>query len=100
MPLDKEAVARIAALARIRLDEAELAPLAADLSQILQWVERLNAIDTAAVAPMASVAASRLPMREDRVDDGDCRDAVLANAPLPARGAADRRFFAVPKVIE
>ena len=69
MALDKATVAHIAALARIRLAEAELEPLAAELSQILNWVEQLNEVDTIAVAPMASVATSGLPMREDRVTD-------------------------------
>jgi aspartyl-tRNA(Asn)/glutamyl-tRNA(Gln) amidotransferase subunit C len=95
MALDRTTVARIAALARIRLSEAELEPLASELSQILNWVEQLNEIDTGTVAPMASVAASGLPMREDRVTDGNCREAVLGNAPRSTRG-----FFAVPKVIE
>lgn len=95
MALDRAAVAHIAALARIRLAEAELEPLAAELSQILDWVAQLNEVDTSMVAPMASVAASGLPMREDRVTDGECREAVLGNAPRQARG-----FFAVPKVIE
>jgi aspartyl-tRNA(Asn)/glutamyl-tRNA(Gln) amidotransferase subunit C len=95
MALDRAAVAHIAALARIRLPKAELKPLAAELSQILNWVEQLNEVDTSAVAPMASVAASSLPMREDQVTDGGCRDAILGDAPRTARG-----FFAVPKVIE
>ena len=99
MALDTAAVKRIAALARIRLDEAELAPLAAELSQIVGWFEQLGEVDTADVAPMASVAATRLPMREDEVTDGNCRDAILANAP-PASGASERGFFAVPKVVE
>jgi aspartyl-tRNA(Asn)/glutamyl-tRNA(Gln) amidotransferase subunit C len=95
MALDRATVAHIATLARIRLPEAELEPLAAELSQILDWVEQLNEVDTSAVAPMASVAASNLPIREDRVTDGNCRDAILGNAPRTAKG-----FFAVPKVIE
>ena len=49
---------------------------------------------------MASVAATRLPMRNDRVTDGDCRDAILGNAPAASSGTTDRRFFAVPKVVE
>lgn len=100
MALDRAAVAHIAALARIRLAEAELEPLARELSQILNWVEQLNEVDTSAVAPMASVAASGLPTREDRVTDGDCREAILGNAPHSAPNAANRGFFAVPKVIE
>ena len=97
MALDKEAVAHIAALARIRLDDAELEPLAAELSQILGWVEQLGEVDTGDVAPMTSVAAIGLPMREDVVTDGGCRDAILGNAP---QTAPNRGFFAVPKVVE
>ena len=95
MALDKAAVAHIAALARIRLTEAELEPLAAELSQILTWVEQLAEVETTDVAPMTSVAATRLPMREDLVTDGDLREAILGNAPQAAKG-----FFAVPKVVE
>lgn len=95
MPLGKAEVAHIAALARIRLTEAELEPLAAELSRILSWVEQLGEIDTDGAPPMTSVAAMRLPMRDDAVTDGNCRDAILGNAPQPVKG-----FFAVPKVIE
>ena len=105
MALDKATVAHIANLARIRLGEAELEPLAAELSHILDWVEQLAEVDTSDVAPMTSVAALRLPMREDRVTDGDCREAILGNAPLAASGESSRAgpnrgFFAVPKVVE
>ena len=100
MALDRAAVAHIAALARIRIGEAELDGLAADLSQILAWFEQLNKVDTSGVAPMASVVATRLPMREDRVTDGACRDAILGNAPRPVRDRIDAAFFVVPKVIE
>jgi aspartyl-tRNA(Asn)/glutamyl-tRNA(Gln) amidotransferase subunit C len=100
MALDGAAVAHIAALARIRLAEAELEPLARELSQILTWVEQLNEVDTSGVAPMASVAAMALPMRADEVTDGDCRDAILGNAPRTVSGGADRGFFVVPKVVE
>ncbi len=95
MALDKAAVAHIAPLARIRLAEAELEPLAGELSHILDWVEQLNEVDTTGVPPMASAAAARLPMREDEVSDGGRRDDILGNAPRAARG-----FFAVPKVVE
>jgi aspartyl-tRNA(Asn)/glutamyl-tRNA(Gln) amidotransferase subunit C len=95
MALDKATVARIATLARIRLAEDELEPLAAELSGILDFVEQLAAVETEGVAPMSSVADVALPMRDDIVTDGNCRDAILGNAPLSARG-----FFAVPKVVE
>jgi aspartyl-tRNA(Asn)/glutamyl-tRNA(Gln) amidotransferase subunit C len=95
MPLDKAAVAHIASLARIRLSEAELEPLADQLSHILTWVEQLNEVDTSGVAPMASAASVSRPMRDDAVTDGGCREAILGNAPRAARG-----FFTVPKVVE
>ena len=95
MALDKAAVTHIASLARIRLSEAELEPLAAELSQILDWVAQLNELDTTGVPPMASTAAASQPMREDEVTEGGCRDAILGNAPRAARG-----FFTVPKVVE
>ena len=95
MALDKATVAHIATLARIRLSDAELDPLAEELSQILTWMEHLNEVDTSGVSPVASVAVAGLPMREDEVTDGRRREEILANAPRTARG-----FFVVPKVVE
>ena len=95
MALDKTDVARVAALARIRVAETELEPLALELSRILGWVEQLGEVDTDGVPPMTGIAATRLPMRDDVVTDGNCRDAILGNAPNQAKG-----FFAVPKVVE
>jgi aspartyl-tRNA(Asn)/glutamyl-tRNA(Gln) amidotransferase subunit C len=100
MALDKATVAHIAALARIRLGDDELEPLAAELSQILSWVEQLGEVDTSDVAPMSSVAAISLPMREDEVTDGDRQGAILGNAPQSAPNGTNRGFFAVPKVVE
>jgi aspartyl-tRNA(Asn)/glutamyl-tRNA(Gln) amidotransferase subunit C len=95
MPLDRKAVAHIATLARIRVPEEDLDALARELDQILHWVEQLGEVDTSAVSPMSGVGRAQLPRRADRVSDGGCRDAVLANAPEAAGG-----FFAVPKVVE
>jgi aspartyl-tRNA(Asn)/glutamyl-tRNA(Gln) amidotransferase subunit C len=95
MALDKATVAHIATLARIKLAESEQDKIAGELSHILSWVEQLAELATAGVAPMTSVAAMRLPMREDVVTDGNRRDDILANAPASAHG-----FFTVPKVVE
>ena len=95
MALDKATVARIAALARIKVPKADQEHLAAELSQILTWIEQLGEVDTHGVEPMASVVEMRLPMREDVVTEGNRRDAILANAPAAAQG-----FFVVPKVVE
>ena len=95
MSVDKDTVAQIAKLARIRIEEAQTEPLAAELSNILGWIEQLNELDTEGVAPMTSVVEIQAPLRADEVNDGDCRDEVLANAPEAADG-----FFLVPKVVE
>jgi len=95
MALDKATVAHIATLARIKLPEAEQDKIAGELSHILTWIEQLAEVDTSGVEPMTSVAAMRLPMRDDVVTDGDRQDDILADAPATSRG-----FFAVPKVVE
>lgn len=95
MAVDEATVRRVAHLARIRVEEAELGPLATELSRILAFAEQLAEVDVEGVEPMTSVTPMALKMREDVVTDGGARDAVLANAPLTREG-----FFAVPKVVE
>jgi aspartyl-tRNA(Asn)/glutamyl-tRNA(Gln) amidotransferase subunit C len=95
MAIDAAMVRKVAHLARIQVAEAELEPMAAELSGILAWIEQLNEVDTEGVAPMASTEAVSLPMREDVVTDGGGAAEVLANAPK-----SDRGFFVVPKVVE
>jgi len=95
MSLDKDAVRNIAFLARIRVPDESLEPLAGELDNIIGWVEQLAEVDTDGVAPMTSVAAMVMPKRVDVVNDGDCRDDVLANAPEP-----EGPFYTVPKVVE
>ncbi len=95
MPLDRATVKTIAILARVRVPDDQLEPLAGELSAILGWIEQLAEVDTGNVEPMTSVAAMLAPQRADVVTDGGRRDAVLANAP----DALDD-YFAVPKVVE
>ena len=95
MSLDKETVINIANLARIKVPDENLGHLARELSSIVNWVEQLNSVDTDGVEPLASVVDVTLPLREDKVSDGDCPNKVLANGPEIEDG-----YFAVPKVIE
>ena len=95
MAIDEATVRKVAKLARIELEEAEVAPLAEELSAILGWVEQLDEVDVEGVEPMTSVTGEKLPMRDDVVTDGGIRERVLANAPDAREG-----FFAVPKVVE
>ena len=105
MSLDKDTVARIVRLARLKVPDDELAPLAGELSGILAWIEQLNEVDTNNVEPLASVSDVTLPLREDKVTDGGIAARVLANAPGGAVyiDPSDQNaggFFTVPKVVE
>ncbi|HZL00259.1 MAG TPA: Asp-tRNA(Asn)/Glu-tRNA(Gln) amidotransferase subunit GatC [Caulobacteraceae bacterium] len=95
MAIDADTVRRVAKLAHIRQPQDRLEPLAAELSEILAWIEQLNEVDVTEVEPMTSAVAFPLPMREDIVTDGGDAGVVLANAPLARDG-----FFVVPKVVE
>jgi aspartyl-tRNA(Asn)/glutamyl-tRNA(Gln) amidotransferase subunit C len=95
MSIDVETVRKVAKLAHIREPEDKLAPLAAELSAIMGWIEQLAEVDTDGVEPMTSAVAAILPMREDVVTDGGDASVVLANAPASKSG-----YFVVPKVME
>jgi len=100
MSVTREQVAKIASLARINVDEADLDHMVPEFNNILAWVEQLGEVDTSSVEPMTAVIPQKLRLRDDVVDadpltGGGKRDDVLANAPVAEHG-----FFGVPKVIE
>ena len=95
MSVDTNTVRHIARLARIAVSDAEVEALAPELSNILGWIEQLQEVDVAGVAPMTAVIPNTLRLRDDVVTDGGIRGDVLANAPVAEHG-----FYAVPKVIE
>ncbi len=95
MTIDKNTVARIASLARIRLTEDEQNAMTKEFQAILGWIDQLQEVNTDDVPPLTSVVEITLPLREDKVTDGGYPEDVLANAPKQAAG-----FFVVPKVIE
>ena len=95
MSIDEGTAAKVAKLARIRVEEDRLPALAQEFNTILGFIEQLNEVDVENVEPMTSVTPQRLKRRADVVTDGDQQSAVLANAPDAREG-----FFAVPKVVE
>jgi aspartyl-tRNA(Asn)/glutamyl-tRNA(Gln) amidotransferase subunit C len=95
MNVDETTVRRIARLARIKITDEEAKSLETELSQILNWVEQLDEIDTKEVEPMTRVVAQELKRRKDEVTDGEIADDVIKNAPM-----ADDHFYVVPKVVE
>ena len=95
MSIDQKTAAKVAKLARIKVEDAALPALAAEFNTILEFIEQLNEVDVEGVDPMTSVTPQRLKRREDVVTDGNQQDKVLSNAPDAREG-----FFAVPKVME
>jgi aspartyl-tRNA(Asn)/glutamyl-tRNA(Gln) amidotransferase subunit C len=95
MSVDDATVRRIAHLARIRVEDDEVAHLKGEINAILSWVEQLQAVDVEGVGPMTSVTPMKMKMRDDEVTDGEIADQVTRNAPM-----SDDGFYLVPKVIE
>jgi len=95
MSLDPATVRRIATLARIHVEDADVPKLQAELNGILGWIEQLNEVNVDGVEPLTGATQMALKMRDDVVTDGGYPDRVLANAP---ERAGD--FYAVPKVVE
>jgi aspartyl-tRNA(Asn)/glutamyl-tRNA(Gln) amidotransferase subunit C len=95
MLLERAEVEKIAHLARIAIDEGQLASVARDLSNILDLVAQMNAVDTAAVAPLAHPLDMAQRLRPDAVTETDRRERFQAIAPATEAG-----LYLVPKVIE
>jgi len=95
MSIDKDKIKHTAKLARISLDEKKIESLSKDLSNIFNFIEKLNKINTEKVDPLTSILNNSLRTREDKVTDGGVRDKILENSPIK-----NEEFFIVPKVIE
>ena len=90
-PSQQKQLARLALLARLRVGTGE----SADVAAIAEWFEKIKNIDTEGIEPMTNPSEENARLREDKVADGNVREALLANAPDAQHG-----FFVVPKVVE
>jgi aspartyl-tRNA(Asn)/glutamyl-tRNA(Gln) amidotransferase subunit C len=88
-------VEHIAELARLSLSEDEKALYQEQLSAVLEYAERLQALDTSAIPPTASVLPLRSVTRADQPRDSMSREDVLANAPQ-----VEADSFRVPAVMD
>lgn len=93
--ISDETIEYVGILAKLDLSEAEKEEAKKDMGRMLDYIDKLNELDTAGVEPMSHVFPIQNVFREDVVTNGDERDAVLANAPKEQDGA-----FVVPKTIE
>ena len=93
--IDKSLLNKLAKLSRLEITDNSSEDLIKDLNNIIEFVDQLNEINTTDILPLSSVTGHELPMRIDKVSDGNIVDSILKNAPENASG-----FFVVPKVIE
>ena len=95
MSIDNSTVKKVAKLARLKVDAKEEQNLKNELNNILEWVDKLQKVNTENIDPMLSVSNEPMPMREDMVTSKLDNNQILSNAPEKKAG-----FFVVPKVVE
>jgi len=95
MDLDEDKVRHVARLARLALDDEEIARMTGELQSIIAYVEQLREVDTSGVEPIANVAGLENVTRPDEPGPMLPIKEVLGNAP-----EADEIAFLVPKAVE
>ena len=95
MSIDLKTIKHISKLSRISIDDEKAKNLAADLSSIFKFIEKLNELKTDNVEPLTSIAETTLKFRSDEVKSENIREKVLKNSP-----ADNEDFFVVPKVVD
>ena len=95
MSIDKDTVKHISKLARISLDNKSVDSLSKNLSSIIEFIEKLNELNTDKIVPLTSIIDESLNSRKDEVSVEKIRDQILKNSP-----EKNDEFFVVPKVIE
>lgn len=96
MAFSKQQLHKFANLIRIDISDEKLEKM--NIDGVIEWLDKLQKIDTTGIEPMLSPAEHKLPLRQDVVTDGNIRDLILANAPDNA--GTSRGYFAVPKVMD
>jgi len=95
MKISTKEVEYVAKLARLKLTEQEKELFTQQLDSILDYMGKLNEIDTEKVQPTSHVLPLKNVMREDEVKDSHLQKEMLSNAP-----ERDDNFFSVPKIID
>lgn len=98
MPIDREEVRQVARLARLRLTDAEEEEAHGQLSRVLAYVERLQAVDVTGIEPLVFAGDPQefeRSLREDAPQAGLSREEALAAAPQH-----DGQAFVVPRILE
>ncbi len=95
MPLTQKEVEHIALLAHLRLGDQELEKYRQQLTDILDYADRLRRVDTSKISPTTTVLPWRSVLRPDEIKESLARDEALANAP-----EQEKHMFRIPPVFE
>jgi aspartyl-tRNA(Asn)/glutamyl-tRNA(Gln) amidotransferase subunit C len=95
MTIDKETVEKVAHLARLELSAGETDEMIKDMSKILDFMAKLNEIDTSGIEPLVYMTDEVNVLREDVVKQEVTHREALKNSPKH-----DKDYFLVAKVIE
>ncbi|NBH73464.1 Asp-tRNA(Asn)/Glu-tRNA(Gln) amidotransferase subunit GatC [Clostridiaceae bacterium] len=90
-----ETIEYVGILAKLELSREEKEAAKQDMGRMLDYIDKLNELDTSGVEPMSHVILADNVFREDVVVNGDAREGMLKNAPKQKDGA-----FMVPKTVE
>ena len=93
--INSSSLTKLARLARLEINKDSEVNLIKDLNEIIGFIDQLNEVNTDNVQPLGSVTGHDLPLRKDKVSDGEINDKILENAPEKISG-----YFVVPKVVE
>jgi aspartyl-tRNA(Asn)/glutamyl-tRNA(Gln) amidotransferase subunit C len=96
MAFSKQQLHKFADLIKIEISDEKLEKM--NIDSVVEWLDKLQQIDTTGVKPMLSPAEHKLPLREDVVTEPNMRDKILAND--PDKTGVSRGYFAVPKVMD
>ena len=95
MEIDKKLVKKIASLSKIKIKDDQVDKFSNELSKIITWIDKLNEVKTDNVTPVTNPSDIKIPIRDDKVNDGKIKEKILKNAPETKGG-----YFIVPKVVE
>ncbi|HMG83152.1 MAG TPA: Asp-tRNA(Asn)/Glu-tRNA(Gln) amidotransferase subunit GatC [Ferruginibacter sp.] len=95
MEVNDQLIDKLASLSRLQFDATEKEAIKSDLQSMIQFIDKLNEVDTTGVEPLLHMSDNVNVLREDEVQGSISRDEALRNAPMH-----DEQFFKVPKVIQ
>jgi aspartyl-tRNA(Asn)/glutamyl-tRNA(Gln) amidotransferase subunit C len=95
MKINRDVLDKIAHLARLEFDEKDVEKMMNDMTAIVNWMEKLNEVDTEGVEPLTTMSNEVNSLREDEVKPHLQHEEALKNAPKK-----DSDYFRVPKVLE